>query len=186
MQIFDFSPLDEHGEFPFAPPVPQGSTRFYHGTSTHFRDRIEREGFLLQYRVVTHEQHRLLSVYASYMPRLGSNGVWALGVPKRLNLAEKCNLAVQYASGLKGGVARDLHNDLVDLLAGSSIVRDQDRPLLERLRTDLSPILSAPGIVYAIDLGDTACARLHDRSGGLAHAPFNVLPECISFGVIVP
>src|SRR5438034_1256330 len=139
MQIFNFSPANDEGEFPFAPPVAEGMTRFYHGTSTHFRARIEYHGFLISYRVVTEAQHTFLELYAAFMPRLSADGVWALGVPKRLNLAEKCILPIDYASGtLKGGVARSLHDDLASLLDGKdSRVADDHRRILEALRAEL-------------------------------------------------
>jgi hypothetical protein len=122
------------------------------------------------------------------MPNLGADGVWGLSVSKRLNLAETCSLAIEYASGtLKGGVARSLHDDLASPLdRKDSHVRDDHRHVLEALRAELDPIVRAPGIVYAVDFSEGDCARLQDRIGGLAHAPFDVLPGTISFGVIVP
>src|SRR5882724_4192718 len=141
MKIFEYAGLDERCGFPFAPQPEEGMTRFFNGTSAHFRERIETQGLRIDYRLVTATQYNVIELYAGKMPNLGPDGVWGLSLKKRLNLAELCGLAVNYASTLKGGAARNLHDDLCVLIDDHSASVAPDHLLVfEALRDGLAPV----------------------------------------------
>ncbi len=128
----------------------------------------------------------VLQKHAGKMRLVGSSLVWALRTPRRFSLTPESRQALRYASGLKGGVYRNTADDLSNILrADAAEVTEADRLIMERVRERFAPLSTLPGIVYAIELIESEVAQL-SVEGNIVYAPFDVPPDRITFGMIVP
>lgn len=187
MLTFNIAPGSETADFVFPEDIEAREWVGYHGTSSAYSVRIERDGFVRAKPLATND----IQLVADLAKRQGlANadavaGFLALG---SISFADQSALALAFSDprALGGQGVGFMSNAARELLSGhASAISADEIAELTRIVSWVDDVRSKPAVIYAVDLKDLRLARFNNLTAAI-HVFEGIPPSRILARGIVP